>query len=525
MSFQTQLLEHYHMTMKDLDRRCQPGSFSRLSRPDSLPSFQAVIARLEKAISRKEKTILYGDYDVDGLTSTSILKMALDERGLKPGFFIPNRYREGYGLNGERVKQFKEKGYHLIVCVDNGINAKEAVDLAHSLGMEVIAIDHHEPSEEKANLDLLFHDRLSGFLDYPCSAASLAYFVATTLLQRDDEYFATLAGCAVFSDVMPLVGNNLEFAKLSLLLLRNRAYPNLMDLVPHPDVSYEDITFSLIPALNSVGRIEKDEMATINACRFLLTPFDKEKSYQRACQIKAINEKKKEIVKNIVFDKKQELESSHGFVTVAPSYSGLSGLFAGKLLREKNVPVLVLAPEDSDPDLLVGSIRAPLGYKFDTFLSSHSSLFKAYGGHARACGVTFEKRRFYSLATLFLTECEKQALENTEEKEEKLPLTIEDLNKENYDFYCRFFPFGEGFPAPTFALSLASSAFSFTPSGKLAYAFNASKEGKAVCFSSFDTLRDPQFASFLCDGELGLDTYQGDSKVVFRIRSLKGEKD
>ena len=521
MSFETDLLEHYHLTMKDLDLRCRPGSFSRLSRPYDLPSFKKVIGRLDEAIHKKEKTILYGDYDVDGLTSTAIMKIALDEKGLVPGFFTPNRYKEGYGLNTDRVKQFAQKGYHLIVCVDNGVSAKEAVNTAHSLGMEVIAIDHHEiPKADIAPLDALFHDQESGFLkSYHCSAASLAYFVASYLLGRDDEYLATLAGLAVFSDVMPLVENNLEFAKIALDSLNKNKYSNLVMLCEKESFNYDDILFKINPSLNAIGRVEKEELATINATRFLLSPSDKVKNITRCQHILQVYQKRKDIVKNIPFDKSKELSSEHGFVTCVSSYSGLTGLFAGKLLRDKKIPVLVLAPEDQNPDLLVGSIRAPRGYHFDTFLTKHKNLFIASGGHERACGITFPENKFFQVATAFLTECEGQALEKKEEKDDAIPLTIEDLTFEHYAFYEKFFPFGEGFEAPKFSLTLPSQAFSFSPSGKLAYSFSSNGEGKVVAFSSFDKIQQKELLT--CEGSLGFDTYQGKKQVVFRIEDIK----
>ena len=116
MDFLASLLEHYHRTAKDLEARNALRSFSSLVLPDDYPGFQKVIHRLEEAISNKEKAVIYGDYDVDGLTSTAIRKRTLDSLGLNPGFFIPSRYHEGYGLNEERVRQFKEKGYSSRIC-------------------------------------------------------------------------------------------------------------------------------------------------------------------------------------------------------------------------------------------------------------------------------------------------------------------------------------------------------------------------------------------------------------------------
>ena len=114
MSFLSQLLEYYHLTANDLGKRKMPGSFASLENPFKNSDFLRVATRLEKAIANGEKTVIYGDYDVDGITATTIMKRVLDERGLNPGYFIPSRYKEGYGLNADRVKEFALKGYKLI---------------------------------------------------------------------------------------------------------------------------------------------------------------------------------------------------------------------------------------------------------------------------------------------------------------------------------------------------------------------------------------------------------------------------
>ena len=183
MDFLASLLEHYHRTAKDLEARNALRSFSSLVLPDDYPGFQKVIHRLEEAISNKEKAVIYGDYDVDGLTSTAIRKRTLDSLGLNPGFFIPSRYHEGYGLNEERVRQFKEKGYSLIITVDNGISAKDSISLASSLGRETIVIDHHELPDILPPTPYIFTHLRDKFIPYNCSAASLALFVSHSLLK------------------------------------------------------------------------------------------------------------------------------------------------------------------------------------------------------------------------------------------------------------------------------------------------------------------------------------------------------
>lgn len=512
--FLSKLLGYYQMSAEDLVRRKAPGSFVHLTLPDGKKDFDEVIQRLKKAMDQKEKVVIYGDYDVDGLTSTAILVLALKRLGLNPGFFIPSRYKEGYGLNEERVRQFKEKGYSLIITVDNGISAFSAIDLARSLGMEVVVIDHHEIQDTLPNTPYIFHQAKSGFISYNCSAASLAFFVSHTLLKEFDPYFATLAGIAVFSDVMPLEGNNLELAKLSLAFLKEKKYPNLVSLM-NGEISYASLSFNLIPALNSPGRIGMDSLSTINACRFLLSPEEGTKKY--AFQFLQMNAKRRDIVKHMTFEENKKLESEHAGVYVATSYSGLSGLFANRLMQEKNKPILVFATLESNPEYYCGSLRLPEGYSSLTFMKNGK--FVAGGGHERAAGITIKKEDFYQVAVSFCSEMEKQSLEKKMTSQNKIPLDLEDLNRENYGILEQFMPFGEGFKEPKFSVSFGKEDVVYSKNGTSFFVYCKNKEGKVVYFKDHSLLDNPEASFFTVEGSLKEETFQGKTMV-----SLFGEK-
>lgn len=490
MSFLTKLLEHYHLNCKDLDARNASGSFEFLKRPDGIPSYQSFLKSLMTIIDKKEKTVIYGDYDVDGLTSVAILKIALDKIGLNPGFFIPSRYIEGYGLNSERVKQFHDKGYQVIITCDNGITQFDSIALAVSLGMKVLVIDHHEKSDKYPAFESLFHQIYSGFLDYNCSAASLCYFVASSLLKKDDPYLATLAGLAVFSDSMPLVGNNYQFAKLALMFLNRYRYPNLLSLIgTKKKIDYSDINFNLNSPLNSVGRIRKDSLSTNNACRFLLCNTLGSKYDKYAKEILSCNEEKKELVKKITFLNQFTMETSYGICLRTNSYSGLTGLFANKILREKKIPVAVFSQSESDQDVLVCSLRAPSGLKADGFLNQNESLFLTKGGHEQACGFTIRKDDYFKVVTAFMTYFIKAFMDFTPAKEDFIEISLDEVNRDNYFTLEQFMPFGESFKAPEFLVDIPIASFKIAKSGKVAFADSCDKTGKVVLFSHLDELK------------------------------------
>jgi single-stranded-DNA-specific exonuclease len=499
------------MTMKDLDSRKESGSFHCLVRPDSAVSFQETCNRIKKAINQKDRIVIYGDYDVDGLTSTAILKLALDRLGANTGYFIPSRYVEGYGLNTERVRQFHEKGYKLIIAVDNGVSAFESVELAKKLGMDVVVIDHHEIPSPHPCFDSLFHQ--SSFLDYNCSAASLAYFVAWSLLGTDDEYFALLAGIAVFSDVMPLIGNNLQFAKIMLSALNKNQYDNLLLLLKNRPVSYEDVNFELIPSMNAVGRIQLDSLSTNQVCRFLLNTADKSKNITYANFIHQCNEKRKNLVKSVVPVSHLTLKSEHAICMCVECISGLSGLIANKVMRERNLPVAVFCPSEMDKEKLVCSIRVPDGYSLSDFMCHYSNLFLTHGGHEKACGGTVLKKDYFQIATMFASECEKQFLERKPSTEDVIPITLEDINPASYQTYSDFMPFGEGFAKPLFEVSFSRDSLHFSSSGKMAFAENETHSGRVVFFKDFDTLHKLEEDYLIIRGYLSKSSFNGKTTI------------
>lgn len=516
MYFLTKLLEYYNMNINDHDERNSPWSFNSLTTPFNLNDFVSVIDRIEQAISNDEKTVIYGDYDVDGLTSVAILKSALDKRGLNPGFYIPSRYVDGYGLNVNRVQQFYEKGYHLIITVDNGICCNEAISLAKHYGMDVIVIDHHEESDVKPDYDFCFHQIKSGFLKYNCSAASLCFFVASKLLSKFDAYYATLAGIAVFSDVMPLVGNNLELAKMMLYFINKYKYDNLCQLLGIGNITYHDISFNLIPSLNSVGRICKQPIYNNNLCKFLFiddTKFIKD----TALFIKSKNAERKEIVSKVKFNEKYTLESDHGICLMTDDYSGLSGLFANKILKEKNKPVAIFSNSDIDDDQFIASIRVPDNYSLDEFLSSIKGTIVTGGGHKKACGITIYKKDYYLICTQFISSMSKQSLDLKDVTIKTIDITLDDLNAINYQCLETFMPFGEGFNEPIFRLIVDKEGFVIV-SDKFAYKTN-DKDGKVIVFNNSSILKDTRYSHFEILGNFSLDSFK--EKKTYTLVSKK----
>lgn len=513
MDFLALLLEHYHRTSKDLEARCALGSFSSLCLPTGYKGFEGVVQRLKKAIENKEKAVIYGDYDVDGLTSTAIRKRTLDGFGLKAGFFIPSRYHEGYGLNSKRVEQFREKGYQLIITVDNGISAKESIALARSLNRDVVVIDHHEIPPQLPDTPYIFTQLTDRFVPYNCSAASLALFVSYGLTGKFDPYFVTLAGRAVFSDVRPLIGNNLILAKQRKKRINTYQYPNLRALLgPKKSIGYDDVVFTLVPTLNSPGRASKDSRATNNACRFLLEnlvpPTPKRKKLAR--ELRELNQQRKQRVQDAKFKDDYKRSSEHGAVYVVDGLSGLTGLYANKIRRKEKKAVGVFAQDENDPEVLIGSFRCLSPFEIDPMLKKEEKKRINGGGHLKAIGRSIKKKDYFQIATDFVSLRERQALNKKNQKdEEAISIALEDVNRDNYHLLEKFEPFGEGYPYPSFSVDVEREWGKLSTSGKSMIFSVPGLQGKAIFTGDLGCLNEKRYTYYTLKGKLVSSCFHG----------------
>ncbi len=522
MDFLASLLEHYHRTAKDLEARNALRSFPSLVLPDGFPGFQKVVERIKKAVANKEKTVIYGDYDVDGLTSTAIRKRTLDSFGLNPGFFIPSRYHEGYGLNEDRVRQFKEKGYSLIITVDNGISAKNSIALASSLGRETIIIDHHELPSELPDTPFIFSQLTDKFIPYNCSAASLALFVSHSLTKEFDPYYVTLAGMAVFSDVRPLEGNNLVLARQRKKRRNLYRFPNLIGLIgAGQNVSFDDIVFSLIPSLNSPGRAKKETMATIDACRFLIE--NKNTSHRRKLrnELKETNDYRKKLVQDANLVPNRTRNSEHGIVCIVDGVSGLTGLYANKIRRKEKKPIGVFAEDETNPNLLVGSFRSIAPFEVDPRLVKEEKRRLKGGGHKKAIGRSIRQKDYFQVATDFISLREKQALSSTDQKEnDSIAVALEDITCENYHILEKFEPFGEGHPYPEFNVDVEAEWGKLSTTGKSMIFQIPGCKGKAIYTGNRECFKEKRYSYFTLKGRMKLSVFHGTENCCLRADEI-----
>ena len=240
--------------------------------PYGMPDMEIAVKRIMKAIENKEKTIIYGDYDVDGITSVTVLKSFLEERGLHVGVYIPNRLEEGYGLNKKAVEHIAEQKYSLMITVDCGISAVEEVEYANQLGIETIITDHHEPGNELPKALAVVNAKRKDN-QYQCRNLAgvgvvfkLIQAIGIKMGLEEKEYlkYLDIVCIGTISDIVPLTDENRVIVKLGLRLVeqtRNMGLKSILQASGYNKIDSVTISFGIAPRINACGRMGHQEEA------------------------------------------------------------------------------------------------------------------------------------------------------------------------------------------------------------------------------------------------------------------------
>jgi len=362
----------------------------KLDSPYKYKNMQPLVGYLLKAINEKKKIVVYGDYDVDGICSVTILKRVFSLLGIDIGYYIPNRYKDGYGINVDKVNEIINKHYDILICIDNGINAKEPIKIAKESGIDVIVLDHHEKNGDTPCFDYILHPIISEFSDYNMSASSIAYYLSLALLGENDEKCAILAGIATISDVMPLIKQNKLLVKNAIKLLNEHKYKNLDLLMDNNQYDENTLSMILIPKLNSVGRIIKD--IRVNSLISYLFENDEKKMLEYSKFILQCNETRKSI-SNDFFNKIHTTDLKNVIVFKDDDLlEGVCGIIASRLSSSYDIPSFIFAKSE-DGNFYKGSARSIEGINIVEALKSLDYLVN-YGGHEKAAGLTININDF-----------------------------------------------------------------------------------------------------------------------------------
>ena len=461
MSILEKLLEYYHLSQKDYEYISRPLSDVKLIDPQSIKGMDVVVSRIHKAIENKEKIIIYGDYDCDGVTATSIMVKTFQKLGYPVSYYIPSRYKDGYGLNVTNVIKIAENGYKLIICVDNGISANEAISKANELGMEVIVIDHHEVPSEMVEAVGIIHPTVSEISPIIGSGGYMSLFVSGALLDGYDDYLLTLAGLSTISDLMELKGYNRDVVRLALDNFKKHKYIQLYYLLDSNLINEKSFSLAIAPKINAIGRLVED--TSINRLVKYLTSEDEKEIYALKEWILSMNEKRKELTKEAI-DTLPLLKDEPGICLLTDMKEGLIGLIANRLMNEYNVPTIVFT-NDSHDGILKGSIRSKEGFNVTKAFESLEKYLLTGGGHALAGGLSIKEEDYESFKNDYLELCKKYTIE--EVVEESIEISLSDISQKTYDIIETFSPFGMGNKEPYFLIkNLPTRALTFISQGK-----------------------------------------------------------
>ena len=428
--------------------------------PYGMPDMKITVERIIKAIENNEKTIIYGDYDVDGITSVTVLKSFLEERGLNVGVYIPNRLDEGYGLNKNAIEKISQEGYTLMITVDCGISAIEEVKYASELGIETLITDHHEPGEKLPEA-LAVVDAKRKDNTYQCRNLAgvgvvfkLIQAISIRLGLEEKEYlkYLDIVCIGTISDIVPLTDENRVIVKLGLKLVqqtKNLGLRSILQATGYNKIDSIAISFGVAPRINACGRMGHQEEA-LN----LFLSKDINEVNELTQKLNAYNKERQEIEKNIFADAVEQinannLQEKNTIVLMGKNWHhGVIGIVSSKITEMYFKPSILLCEEG---DIGKGSGRSIPGFDLYEALTKCQKSVDRFGGHAMAIGITIKKDKLEELKNEF----EEIAQEN--HIEEIVPIlkidsqiNLDEINKEMVESLKELEPFGEENKTPLF---------------------------------------------------------------------------
>ena len=454
------ILINRNIKEKDMDIFLNPTR-KNFHDPFLMPDMEIAVERIIKAINNKEKIIIYGDYDVDGITSITVLKSFFKDRGVEVGQYIPNRLDEGYGLNKPAIDEIVKNEYDLMITVDCGISGIEEIEYANSLGLETIVTDHHEVGEELPKA-IAVVDAKRKDNQYPCRDLAgvgvvfkLIQALGIKLGLEEKEYlkYLDIVCVGTISDIVPLVDENRVIAKLGLMLVeqtKNMGLKSLLISSGYKNIDSNTISFGVAPRINACGRMgHADEALKLFLSKDIYEVNELTKKLNDYNKLR--QDKEKAIYEDAIsqIEKNKLNENSAIIIGGENWHHGVIGIVSSKITDLYFKPSILLCYED---DLAKGSGRSIPGFDLHEALMKCQNSIQKFGGHSMAIGITIKKDKFEEFSKEF-EEIAKQA-----KIDEIIPIinidakiNLSEINKEMVASLKQLEPFGEGNKTPIFA--------------------------------------------------------------------------
>ncbi len=438
-------------------------SLTHLHDPFLMAEMRPAVERLERAITRGEKILIYGDYDVDGTMAVVVLLTALRTLGAKVEAYIPHRLTDGYGMRVPVVEQAHAQGFRVVLSVDTGVREHEVLARARELGLDCIVTDHHLPDDHLPPACAILNPRRPdcAYPEKALAGVGVAFKLAQALLgprmnARRLESYLKIVCLGTIADVVPLVGENRVIARFGLAGLRDPMNPGLAALLAVSglgggDVTTYDVGFRIAPRINAAGRMESARDVIE-----LFTTADAVRARAIAGHLENLNGERQRVEEQIVRTIVEEMEvrpekaSQYSLVFAGEGWHrGVIGIVAQRVVDRYYRPTLVMGIED---EVAVGSGRSIRGFHLLDALTQCSDLFDRFGGHAQAAGFALPAGRLADLVTRF--EARARSVLSPEDLEPVLrvdaEVTLADLTPEWYAQLQRLEPHGFGNPTPVY---------------------------------------------------------------------------
>ncbi|HWQ60180.1 MAG TPA: single-stranded-DNA-specific exonuclease RecJ [Candidatus Fimivivens sp.] len=448
-------------------RFLEPDYDRDLHDPFLFSSMRRVMDRFASARDAGERVGIFGDFDADGITSSILLREALEKLGIPVTVHIPDKHTEGHGLSMKALDRFAEDGVTLVVTVDCGMTDHESIAEAKRRGMETIVVDHHHVPQELPDAIAFINPKLPGET-YPfreLCGAGLAFKVLQAVFQTfspDDteqlKWFLDIAAVGTVADVMPLVGENRTIVTYGLVVLSKSRRHGLREMVTRGRIglsggralSARDVAFQIAPRINAASR-----MAHARVAHDLLFEIDPERAREMAATLEAYNTERQkvsaDITKSVRAVALERVDRRFVFAAHEDFHFGVVGLVAGRIANEFRKPTIVLT---KGPEVSRGSLRSIPELNIIEVIEACADILERFGGHAQAAGLTVRNENLGALEErLELLAAERMEGDIPEPEtvvDMRLPVSLLTLDFARQ--VRRLAPFGEGNPEPVFLI-------------------------------------------------------------------------
>lgn len=447
-------------------------SLADLYDPFMMKDMEKAVDRLIRALREREKIVIYGDYDVDGITSISLLVRYLRQLGGDVGYYIPHRMVEGYGLSEAGLDSVVEMGASLVVTVDCGISAYESINYANSKGLQLIVTDHHEPAGEQLPDAVAILNPKQSRDDYPekeLAGIGVAFKLCQGLSdklgvgQHQLNDHLDLVAIGSIADIVPLLGENRIFARVGLEKMKESEKPGILALIDlagleNKDLDSSDIVFSMAPRINAVGRMGDAERGVklflsddLDEARELAKILEQENRFRREVDVQTLSEAREAISRQVDLDQRWTIvlhsENWH---------PGVLGIVASRIVEEYYRPTVLISFDESGEGK--GSARSVANFHLHNALLKCLPHLEVFGGHKYAAGLQLRKEKLQDFIECFDMAAHELLTPQDLVPEISVDLEI-DLSQANHNFLENlkgFRPYGPGNPKPVLVASSLS---------------------------------------------------------------------